>query len=1008
MPRTMRPRHSPLGILTTGLLFLLPANSHAQSAANSGQIVGQVSDVSGAPVASVEITVRNKDTNYLRQATSDHAGRFALTLLPPGSYEATVKASGLEGASQELAVTLGGSVTAQFTLNIQPLKTTIEVTSDGNWSDSGRTEGKAILTSQQVCNLPLSGRRVRTMFTLTPATQIEPECGGFAISGQKGLFTNISVDGGDYTNSHWCGHVEFSPSFSLEAVQEFQVLRSTFSAEFGRSTGGIINLSTKSGTNQLRGTGYYLFRNNALTKDDPFGRQPIGLGQQFGGSIGGPLSRNRTFIHVAGEFQHNTKPVQVLYSALDTQNVRGTPGAQALLGVAPEEELQALSQSQSIVTRLDHRVNDRNNLMARFDYIRNKVTDNVGGVILTQGLGADSITNRALSNQVLLTNRNDLTGMAQLTSVLSSKFFNELRVQVVREHRPWDAGGIGPEVTVRNAGATVGIYGPQATGLSYGNIGYRFTDTRYQIANSFSIVAGAHIAKFGIDSNRVTGTTTFDPGSNGIYTFNSLDDYLARRPFQYQQFSGSGSLETTIHQLAVYVQDEWRVSPGLTISPGLRYDLAFLPDYAKATVPQNRFPAATSIPNDTEMIGPRLGVSWRPGRNGNTVLRAAGGLFYAAPYMPVFEQSILTNGGNPELSSLIVLNTSTNPNAINNAFRLVGINLAEAPLDRLPVFSPDQLNQLFAPESRIVGQTVNFIDPNFKLPRAAHFRGSVERTLSPGIVAGVDFTYINTTRIARVRNINLPVPVPDATGRPIYSGARPFAPQYGFVQVTESSARSLYRGMTASLTVKRARHTFDLYYTLAWSDSYDDTERGISGVVFDDANNLQNEYSPSNIDQRHQVAADGIFRLPMGLELAGTFRFNTGRPFSALVGTDLNRDGVLRDRPVVDGRVLRRNTYRNASFCDLSLRLQRGFEIRGRGKLIGSFEVFNVFDTDNVEIGSANMVYGPGTVLQGGNLIAQAPPANFGQVRDAEGRYLTNSTLRTAPRQLQLGLRFEF
>src|SRR5437870_6693814 len=252
-------------LAAAGFFSLLPARSDAQSAVSSGQIVGQVSDVSGAAVVGAEVTVRNRDTNYMRRTTSDSAGRFALTLLPAGPYEANVKASGLQATPQELVVTVGGSVTTQFMLRIRPLRTDIEVT----WSDPARTESKAVLTDQQVRNLPLSGRRVRTMFTLTPSTQIEPECGGFAISGQKGLFTNITVDGGDYTNTHWCGHVEFSPSFSLEALQEFQVLRSTFSAEFGRSTGGIINLATKSGTNNLHGTGFYLFRNHDLTKDDP-------------------------------------------------------------------------------------------------------------------------------------------------------------------------------------------------------------------------------------------------------------------------------------------------------------------------------------------------------------------------------------------------------------------------------------------------------------------------------------------------------------------------------------------------------------------------------------------------------------------------------------------------------------------------------------------------------------------------------------------------------------------
>jgi hypothetical protein len=873
--------------------------------------------------------------------------------------------------------------------------------------ESTGTHSKAVLTDLQVQNLPASGRRVRSMFLLTPATQIEPECGGFAIAGQKGLFTNINVDGGDYTNTHWCGHVEFSPTFSLEAVQEFQVLRSTFSAEFGRSTGGIINMSSKSGTNQLRGTGFYLFRNNALTKTDPFGRQPIGVGQQFGASVGGALVKDRTFFFTAPEFQRNTKPVQILYPVLDTQNLRGTDAAQSLLLEAPEGEHQALSESQSIVTRVDHRLNDRHTLMGRFDYIRNRVTNNVGSMVMTQGLGADSITNRALSNQVLLTNRNDVTGMLQLSSVLSNRFLNEFRIQAVREFRPWNTSGSGPEVTVRNAGATVAIYGPQATGLSYGNIGYQFSDTRYHVVNNLSFVTGAHTAKVGIDANVVNGRTTFNPGWNGIYTFNSLADYAARRPFQYQQFAGTGSLDTTMQQLAIYVQDEWRLRPGLTISPGLRYEMALLPDYIAPTVPQNRFPGATGIPDDKKLVAPRLGVVWDPTNTGRTVLRAAGGLFYAAPYMPVFEQSILSNGGNPELSSQVIITTTGNPNAVADAFSRFGVNLPGAPLGNLPVFTPAQLGELVAPANRI-GQTVNYIDPNFRLPRAAHFRLALERQLARGLMATVDFTSINTTRIARVRNINLAAPVPDATGRPVYTSERPYGPQYGFVQVTEPSARSNYRGLTASLNLKRARFMADAYYTLGWSRSHDDTERGISGIVFDDAYNLANEYTWSNIDQRHQFAANALVYLPQQIEVSTTMRFNSGRPYSATVGSDLNRDGVLRDRPVIDGKVIPRNTYRNTGFSEVNLRVQRGFRVQGSSRVILSAELFNLFDFDNVEVGSANMAYGPGTVLRDGALVSQAPPATFGQVQNADGNYLLNSTLRTSPFQVQFGLRFQF
>jgi hypothetical protein len=989
------------------LIAGIPPAAAAQTAANSGQIVGQLVDASGAAIVGAEVTVHSDATNLTRKATSDAAGRYAVSLLPLGSYRVTATAGGLAPATQTISVTLGVSVSANFTLGVAGVSEDVQVGGRNGGIDRTGTQGKAVLTDLQLQNLPASGRRVRSLFYLTPATQVEPECGGFAISGQKGLFTNINVDGGDYTNTHWCGHVEFSPTFSIEALQEFQVLRSTFSAEFGRSTGGIINMTTKSGSNALRGTGFYLFRNDAMTADDPFGRQAIGVGQQFGGSVGGSLKKDRTFFFVAPEFQYNTKPVEILYSTLDTQNVRSTAGAQALLAVAPEDSLDALSQSQSIVTRIDHRVGERHNLMGRFDYIRNRVTDNVGSVVMSQGLGADSITNRALSNQVLLTNRNDVTGMLQLSSVLSSRFLNEARVQVTHEFRPWNTNSSDPEVTVRNAGATVAIYGAQATGLSYGNIGYQFDDVRYQFVDNLSFVTGAHTAKFGVDSNLVNGETTFNAGWNGIYTFNSLSDYLARRPFDYRQFAGTGALDTTIQQVAFYVQDEWRLRPGLTISPGFRYEMAFLPNYQAATVPGNRFPLATSIPDDRDLVAPRLGLVWDPRNNGKTIIRAASGIFYPSPYMPVFEQSILSNGGNPDLSSLVIIPTTGNANAVNDAFRAFGIDLASADLAHLPVFTTAQLNQLQAPENR-VGQTVNYINPNFRLPRATHVRVSLEHQIANGLIASVDFTNINTSRIARVRNINLAPPVPDATGRPVYTAARPYGPQFGVVQVTEPSARSNYHGMTAGLSAKRRLFILDAYYTLGYSHSHDDTERGISSVVFDDAYNLNNEYSWSNIDQRHQFAANALVFLPHQIELSSTVRVNSGRPFSAQVGTDLNRDGVLRDRPVIDGVVIPRNTYRNKGFSQVDLRVQRGFNLPGSARAIVSLELFNLFNAANVEVGSANMVYGPGTVLQNGVLVSQAPPANFGQVKDANGNYLLNSTLRTAPFQAQFGLRLQF
>lgn len=987
-------------------LIAAPVIASAQTAASTGQIVGQVADPSGGAVVGAAVAVRNVDTNLTRTATTDSQGRFAVTLLPLGGYEVSASAAGMERGTQSVAVTLGTTAAANFTLRVAGLTEDVQVESRAGLEQTG-THAKSVLTQLQLQNAPASGRRIRSMFQLTPATQIEPECGGFSVSGQKGTMININLDGGDTTNTHWCGHVEQTPSVGLEALQEMQVLRSTFSAEFGRSTGGIVNMSTRSGGNLLRGSGYYLFRNDQLTKLDPLGREQIDVSQQFGGSFGGPIRKDRTFFFIAPEFQYNTKPVETLYSLLDSQNVRGTAAAQALLQVAPEGTYDAVSNSKSIVTRIDHRLGSRHTVMGRFDYLRNHITNSVGSFNMAQGIGMGSVTNRDMRGQLFINDRNTTTGMFQLTSVLSSRFLNEFRVQAFHEERPSNNAVSGPEVTVRNAGATVAVYGPQATGLSWGNVGYRFDDTRYHVVNNVSLVTGAHTAKFGVDLNIVDSRTTFDAGGNGIYTFNTLADYVARRPFQYQQFAGTGTVESTTNQIAMYVQDEWRLHPRLTLSPGFRYEMAFTPDYAAPTVAATRFPLASEIPDALDLVAPRLGLSWDLSGDGRTVVRAAGGLFYNAPHVPLYEQAIMSNGGNPELSSQVTITTTGNPNAVADAFSRFGVDLGSASLENLPVFTRDQLNQIVAPENRI-GATVYYFDPNFKLPRAAQFRVAVERQIAKGILASIDFTNVKTTRIARVRNINLEAPVPDATGRPVYSNVRPYGPTFGQVLVTESTARSLFQGMTAALNINRPRYVLDLYYTLSGTKSQDDLERPVNSIAYNDAYDLEAEYAWANIDQRHQFTATGLVYLPAQFELSTTMRMNSGRPFTALAGSDANRDAVLRDRPVVDGVVMGRNTYRNTGFSEVNLRLQRGFQLPNRVRAILSVEVFNVLDSDNVEIGSGNMTYGPGTVLQNGVPVEQAPPANFGQLRDANGRYYENSTLRTSPRQAQIGLRFQF
>jgi hypothetical protein len=989
-----------------------PTAALAQSAASSGQLVGQVLDPTGAAVPSARIAVRNPDTNYTRETTTDASGRYAVSQIPLGTCDVSVSVPGFAPDTQHFTLTLGSTITATFRLTLGTRIESVQVSTQALTLEPTQAPSKAILTALQMQHLPSNGGRIQSLIWQMPGGQIEPECRGLSVAGQKGIFANISLDGADYNSTFACGTGSIrggsgsAPTFNMEALQEFQITRNIFAAEFGRTTGGVINMSTRSGTNQFHHSATYLLRNGSMTAPDAFGNQTIASNHQFGATFGGPLATDRTFFFVAPEFQSASKPVNVAYAALDQQNLRNSHGAQALLGVAPEQTVDAFSDAQSVIGRVDHIFSDRTSMFARFDATHTRALSVTGANGLSTGPSISTLTTSAASNQTIADVWSG-TALLELSSVLSARRLNEFRFSFGREERPRAAQGTGAQVTVQNAGATLATYGPQGTGISFGNGQFPSRDNRFQIADNLSIVSGAHTAKFGVDFMRIASDVTFSPGSNGVYTFSSLSNYLSRAPTSYSQFTGTGNVASAINELTLFFQDEWRIRPNLTLSPGFRYDAQFNPDYAMATLPQFRAPGATSVPNDVKQFQPRLGLAWAATSDGRTVLRAGSGVYYAPTLMSTFVQSVLFNGANPELGYSV---STTNAAALAAAFQTIGVNLAEAPLDNLPVFSADQVYRLLGTPSSRVGLTTNFIDPDFRNPRSFQLKVGIDREFGHDIIAGIDYTHISTSGITRQRDINLPVPVADATGRSIYVSPRPLGPVFGVTQVTESTANALYRALTTQLNVRKPQYIVSAYYTLSWNQSETDTERPVANIVYESAANLANDYNWSNLDMRHQVTTSGVFFLPGRFDVSTTGRFTSGRPFNATVGSagDVNRDGQTTDRPMVDGSVMARNTFRNTAFYNVDLRVERSFDLpANRGRLILSADFFNLFNFDNVLIGSSNMAYGVGTALQNGSLVSVAPPANFGQLRDSGGSYLLTNTPGD-PFQAQIGLKWVF
>ena len=328
---------------------------------------GRCSIPSGAAWLDVEVEVRNVDTNYTRTTPPTMRAATRSGRVPLGTYDVTVTPANMAAVGAARVRRRSAPAPRQTSTWASPACASRWTSRAGAPRPSRRRRSRRRCSpTSQLRNLPAPGRRIKNLFLLTPATQIEPECGGFSVSGQKGVFTSFNVDGGDYTSSHFCGHVEMAPTFTVEALEELQVLRSTFSAEFGRSTGGIINLATKSGTNQFRGSGFYLFRNDALTKTRPV-RPPaqIDRGNQFGGSIRrADRRKDRTFFFSAAEVQYNNKPVTGALRPARSARSCATPRARRhCWRSAPEGSLTAVSQLQSVVNRIDHRLDDDHNLV---------------------------------------------------------------------------------------------------------------------------------------------------------------------------------------------------------------------------------------------------------------------------------------------------------------------------------------------------------------------------------------------------------------------------------------------------------------------------------------------------------------------------------------------------------------------------------------------------------------------------------------------------------------------
>ena len=692
-------------------------------------------------------------------------------------------------------------------------------------------------------------------------------------------------------------------------IDQFQVVTSGGIAEFGRASGGVVNILTRSGTNDWRGNLYGFFRNQRFDARNPLAPTKDLLTQaQYGATVSGPLRRERTFFFTNFEqTRRNYSAVLTISPAAVTSinnRLRAVnyPGVSIETGVVP-----ASFDTTNFFTRLDHSFNQRNQLSARYSiYHINAVNSRtVGGLnTVSRGTGLDDT---------------DQTVQVSNVTTFSNRTLNEARVQYTNSRLSAPVNDdIGPAVNIAGvANFGTATFSPLARDINL-----------FEAVNNISTIRGAHSLKAGGSFlyNRVD--ILFPGAVQGVYSFSSLNNFLTGNYLNYQQAFGVPNQVQSNPNVGMFVQDEWRVSPSLTINAGLRYDLQFLPD---------------PIKTDTDNFAPRAGIVYAPGDR-KTVIRASYGLYYDRIPLRATSNALQRDG---------------------SKFLVVQLSPTQA---GAPVF-PNVLS--LQPSTLPTKPNITRIDPNIETSYSQQGNLQIERELPGNAIVSVGYIHLRARHVILSRNVNVPR-FPPSAGVP--NLGRP-DPNWGNISRFESSGNSSYDGMVVSFN-KRASRWVGVRASYTLSKTIDDAGNFFFSSPQDNFN-IQGERGLSDNDQRHRLVVSGSLEAPQqskgwaralrDFQFGYIFTYGSRLPFNVLLGTDRNLDTNNNDRPLGVGR----NTGRGFDFASLDLRISRRIRLSERMDLQLLAEGFNVLNRSN--FGVPNNTFGAGAT----------PLATFGRPTQA-------------------------
>ncbi len=854
-------------------LFAFAALAAAQTSAGYSAISGSVTDTSGAAVPNAQVVIDNQKLGIHRDLKTTGGGVFNAPTLPPNSgYQVTVNAAGFSEFKQEnITLLVGQNVNFPVALSVKSSTTQVDV-QDVAPIVEDKIDVSQNVTQHQIDNLPINGRRVDSFVLLTPGVVPDGTFGLLSFRGIPGG-NNFMTDGNDTTDSFYnenAGRTRIPTQISQDAVQEFQVLSDGYTAEYGRALGGVVNTITRSGSNDFHGTAFWFFRNRTLDARDPFSTiNPSEYRHQFGGSLAGPIIKDKLFYFLNTEEQRREFPLvssiinpSAVNSITETWNgcgvaSNGNPAASPAQCAAINGTLKRFfgtiprsADQDTAIGKIDYRLNDLNSLSFDLNYqhfyspngIQTGAVVTSGGAL--SGNGYDDVNVRY--------------GRAAWTYIPTPNSVNEARFGWFKD-RQYDA------VTPSLLDPVFGPLSLSVNGVAIGGANYipriQPSENRYEVADNFSHTVGKHNLKFGVDYFNTEDYTNQLVNGNGSYNYSNANafalDYSGntangRRYTSYSQAFGNRAVDATYNELSLYAQDQFKVLPNLTLYYGLRYETTFFP---KPPLTNPDYPQTGRIPNDPLNFAPRVGFAWSLNKN-TTVIRSGYGLFYGR-YPGAMTNSLFTTN-----------------NLYQQSFSLSNT----AQIASGPVFP----NLLTAPPSAGAGAAVvGFAAPNLRTPYSQQADFGVQQAIGRNTSITVSYLWSNAVQLLSTRDLNLPTTpnhnvtfnIRDAANNivgtfvsPVYLDSDRIDRRYARILQVENGGQSSYNALAVQVQ-RRLSHGLEGSLAYTWSHAIDYNLGAAGNNLFFGNNAPSNLYNgnyradrgDSALDQRQRLVINWIY-----------------------------------------------------------------------------------------------------------------------------------------------------